>query len=281
MTKQVQSNDFNNSYYQYSKHIKKAIITIKNFISKVDLLIEVFDARIPYTSQESFLSISNKDKIVLFNKSDLANNFWTKKWQEYYKDKIQNFLFISIKTKQNLIGLQKFLQNYQTNFELKYKKKGITPPAIRFMVLGPPNSGKSSLINYLLGNKKVVTGAKPGITLYSQWVKIHYKIEILDTPGVLPLQTPTPENIYRLYATHALKQNSELDAISLQYLFENCLEFRHSVLKKYQLQSTNLEEILVNLKQKYRNIENLYQKIFTDFQKGVMSPVTLDCNIIN
>lgn len=269
--------------YQHPHHIKNAKKTIENSIKKVDLLIEVYDARIPYTSQKSSFSSHNKEKIILFNKADLAEDSWNQKWYKYYQKKNPYCLFISLKNKQNLQSLQNMLRSIQQRFAIKYKKKNIQPPAIRLMVLGLPNTGKSTLINYLIGKKKVATGSKPGVTLYSQWVKLRYQMEILDTPGILPIIAPEEDSLHKLYATNALQQNLELEILSLHYLWENYKKFRLLILKKYNLKTEsltiNLEQSLKKIGQNYRNIENLYQKIFVDFHQGAMSQITLDSKI--
>lgn len=279
MIEKEQDADFLVRMYQHPRHIRNAKRIVENSIKKVDVLIEVCDARIPYTSQENFFPIANKEKIVLFNKSDLAIAHWNKQWQNYYQKKIPACLFISLKTKENLQKFQNLLQKTQQKLSLKYTIKGIKAPPIRLMILGLPNTGKSSLINYLTKSKKVSTGSKPGITVYSQWVKLPYQIEILDTPGILPVCAPTKDAFHKLYATHALQQNSELEVLSFEYLFENCLLFREAILKKYNLENKDAETMIEKMILKYRDKENFYQKIFTDFHQGQMSKTTLDCEI--
>ncbi len=268
--------------FDYPRHIKNTMQVIADYLKKVDLLLEVYDARIPYTSQNSSLQINKKEKhsIILFNKSDLANPKWNQKWFNYYQKQKQNCLFISLKEKKNLHKLKIAIQKIQQQIACKYKSKNIQPPAIRIMVLGLPNTGKSTIINYLVGNKKTHTGSKPGITVHSQWVKLPHKIEILDTPGILPPFIQKEEEAHKFYATYAVKENAELEPISFQYLFETCEEFRKIVCIKYKLQTINCSTVLAKIKERYRVSDNgLYQRIFTDFRQGVMGRSTLDCEL--
>jgi ribosome biogenesis GTPase A len=175
--------------------------------------------------------------------------------------------------------MQAMLRSMKKDFEKKYEKKRIQAPPIRLMVLGLPNTGKSSFINYLIGNKKLNTGSKPGRTIYSQWVKLPYQMEILDTPGILPALVPDKDAFHKLYATRALQQNSEIESLSLQYLFENCPLFKKAVLRKYNLENMNFWAMLKKIRSQYHTEQDLHQKIFADFHKGLMSEVTLDCDL--
>ena len=222
-----------NRLYNYAGHIKKAVSEIKTYLKKTDLVLEVRDARIPYSSENLPLraNLEQKKSILLFNKEDLANPYWNQKWQTYYQKK--NSLFLSLKKKDSIKKVFHLIQETTKKMQLSYKKKFNQPPPIRILVLGLPNTGKSTLINQLIGKKKTHTGSKPGITRHNQWVVLANKLEILDTPGILLPSIENKEEIYKLYATHSLQENAELNVFSLEYLFLNCEEFREAILDFY------------------------------------------------
>lgn len=267
-------------FYSYPGYIKETIRNIKQYIKKIDLLIEVCDARIPLSSRIVSENINKKDSIIIFSKSDLADPHWNQNWQNYYFSQKQECLFINLKQKK-LHKLLFKIKAYQLKLEKYYQKKSITSPPIRILVIGLPNTGKSTLINSLVRKKTAKTGANPGITRHSNWIKFNSKMEILDNPGILPAVLQTEIEIHKLYATFALKKNATLDYLSLKYLFQEILDFKKLFLNYYNL-DTKLaqywEDALQQIKKKcfFVNDSAACQAIFTDFRIGKMGRITLD-----
>ncbi len=171
----------------YPGHMKKTRESIEKNLSLVDVVFELIDARIPYSSQNPIIDgiVGNKPRLIILNKSDLADTNANKLWQEYYNNKgIPSILFDSLSGK----GVDKLLSlANEVTLEKRqsYEKRGVLSRPIRAMIIGVPNVGKSTLINTLSGRKGAKTGNRPGITRTNQWIKIRGILELLDTPGIL------------------------------------------------------------------------------------------------
>ncbi len=166
-------------------HMAKSRRLLSEQIGRADLVIELCDARLPYSSRNPELNqiINKKNRILLLNKSDLADPQATKKWIQYFKTKgIQSYAINS--PKMNRKELVRIIdQATKENIE-KYMAKGIRK-TVRVVVIGVPNVGKSTFINRIRGSGVVQTGDKPGITKSQHWVHISPYLELLDTPGML------------------------------------------------------------------------------------------------
>lgn len=171
----------------YPGHMKKTKESIKKNLSLVDIVYEVIDARIPYSSQNPDIDtiLNNKPRLIIMNKSDLAAEEENKKWQSYFGDKgIPVVSVDSIKNK----GLDDVINmSYALTQEKResMKARGVINRPIRAMIIGIPNVGKSTLINSLSKRKGAKVGNKPGVTKANQWIKIKGDLELLDTPGIL------------------------------------------------------------------------------------------------
>ncbi len=168
-------------------HMAKTRRLIKESLRLVDGVLEVIDARIPYSSSNPELAelISGKPRIVLLNKCDLADKETTKKWVEYYKN--QGVTAIPVDCRSGR-GLNAFLGAVKTVLAEKIRineEKGMAGNPLRLMVVGIPNTGKSSFINRMAGAAKAKVADKAGVTRHNQWFAIGNGIELLDTPGVL------------------------------------------------------------------------------------------------
>ena len=171
----------------YPGHMLKTKKQMIEDLKLIDVVIEILDARIPVSSQNPDIQniTKNKKKIVLLNKSDLADEKHTQKWISYFKQKG----IIAIPTDSNAgKGIKEILRQVQKLMEEEQAKaaaRGRTKRNIRIMIIGIPNVGKSSLINRLVNKKTAEVGNRPGVTKQKQWVRIGQNIELLDTPGVL------------------------------------------------------------------------------------------------
>lgn len=168
-------------------HMAKTRRLIKESLSLVDGVTEVIDARIPYSSSNPELEelINNKPRIVLLNKCDLADKNTTNQWIEYYKSKGIRALPVDCRTGK---GLNVYYSTVREVLKDKIKQnedKGMPGKALRIMVVGIPNTGKSSFINRMAGAVKAKVADKAGVTRNNQWFAIGNGIELLDTPGVL------------------------------------------------------------------------------------------------
>lgn len=171
----------------YPGHMTKAKRMMEENIKLIDLVIELLDARIPVSSKNPDIDdlAKGKSRLVILNKSDLADEKINKEWVEYYKTKGINAICINSRTR----GFQKQVNDaILKSCEAKIQrdlKRGIKNKPIRAMIVGIPNVGKSTFINTLSGKAAAKTGNKPGVTKGKQWIRIANNIEFLDTPGIL------------------------------------------------------------------------------------------------
>ena len=171
----------------YPGHMTKARRMMEEDIKLVDLVIEIVDARIPLSSRNPDIDklAKNKARIVLLNKSDLADDTVTDEWITYFKDKgfyclkLNSRLNVSNRAVNNLITAA-----CSAKIE-RDRARGIKNRSIKAMIVGIPNVGKSTFINSFTGRKSAKTGNKPGVTKGKQWIRINGSVELLDTPGIL------------------------------------------------------------------------------------------------
>lgn len=168
-------------------HMAKARREVTEQLKLVDVVFELVDARIPYSSRNPMIDevIKDKPRVVLLNKMDMANLNETKKWMSYFEEQGFYPVLIDSKNGKNLSQVTKAAEIVtQEKFE-RMKQKGLRPRAIRAMIVGIPNVGKSTLINRLAKKSIAKTGNMPGVTKKQQWIKVRKTLELLDTPGIL------------------------------------------------------------------------------------------------
>ena len=170
----------------YPGHMKKTIEDIEKKLKLVDFVIEIIDSRIPYSSRNPLFDdlLKNKKRLLIFNKSDLSNPKLNEEWMEKITDE-NNFAISYNAMKPNVNLVVKKSEELMAEEIKKYEDKGLNKGPLRAMIVGIPNSGKSTFINSISGTKSAKTGNRPGVTKTNQWIKIHSKLHLLDTPGVL------------------------------------------------------------------------------------------------
>lgn len=168
-------------------HMAKTRRLIKESLSLVDGVTELLDARIPVSSRNPELDelTGKKPRIVLLNKCDMADDNVTKQWIEYFRNKGQYALAVDCRTGKGLNAYHNAVKTVLAETIAKNEAKGMGGKALRMMVVGIPNTGKSSFINRMAGKNRAKVADKPGVTRSNQWFAIGNGIELLDTPGVL------------------------------------------------------------------------------------------------
>ena len=168
-------------------HMAKTRRLIKESLSLVDGVTELLDARIPVSSRNPELDelTGRKPRIVLLNKCDMADDNVTREWIEYFKMKGQYALAVDCRTGKGLNAYHNAVRTVLAETIAKNESKGMGGKALRMMVVGIPNTGKSSFINRMAGKNRAKVADKPGVTRSNQWFAIGNGIELLDTPGVL------------------------------------------------------------------------------------------------
>ncbi|MBF0349726.1 MAG: ribosome biogenesis GTPase YlqF [SAR324 cluster bacterium] len=275
----------------YPGHMVKAKKEFMAKIRLVDVVLEVRDARIPRCSvnPEFAQALHQKNRIVLFNKTGLADPEVTEQWKQIFDSEQVFHLFIDVKDNLNvkkIIPLARQLVKAKWD---RYRSKGIRPPMMRLMVIGIPNVGKSSLINKLVRKKAAGTGPMPGVTRQQQWVKIDENIELLDTPGILWPKFDTEEEGFRLAVTGSIKDDvvgiEKITRYLLNYYLEHLperLETSYELPEK--LKGTSFEQSLLMIAQKRGcltagggvDTQRICQLLLRDFREGRLGRVTFD-----
>ena len=169
----------------YPGHMAKTKRQIAEDLKLIDIVIEILDARIPIASQNPDINklIQNKKRIIVLNKSDLADKNQNEKWIRYFKSKGDLAILVDSNSGK---GIKECINAIRKCYEAEtYVQKGRIGKSIRIMILGIPNVGKSSFINRISKKASAQVGNKPGITRQKQWIKVDDNIELMDTPGVL------------------------------------------------------------------------------------------------
>lgn len=237
----MENNRQNTTINWYPGHMAKTKKQIIEDLKLIDIVAEVLDSRIPISSQNPDIKeiIKEKKRLIILNKSDLACEKENQKWLSYFeKQSIPTVLVDSVSGKGIPETIHKVEEIYDNE---KYQNKGRIGKAIRIMILGIPNVGKSSFINRLAKRNTAQVGNKPGITRQKQWIKIANQIELLDTPGVLWPKLDNQTVALNLAYTRTIKEellaNVEIGYELLKILVK---EYQENLMQRYSL---NLEEI--------------------------------------
>ena len=171
----------------YPGHMTKAKRMMQENIKLIDLVIELVDARIPMSSRNPDIDElgKNKGRLILLNKSDLAEDGKNDAWVEYFKSKGYSVVKVNSKKGGGIKSIQGVIQEACKEKIERDRKRGILNRPVRAMVVGIPNVGKSTFINALAGKACAKTGNKPGVTKGKQWIRLNKNVELLDTPGIL------------------------------------------------------------------------------------------------
>ena len=171
----------------YPGHMTKARRMMQENIKLIDLVIELVDARVPLSSRNPDIDEigKNKARLILLNKSDLAEDRWSDAWTEYFREKGFSVVKVNSKKGGGIKSIQSVIQEACREKIERDRKRGILNRPVRAMVVGIPNVGKSTFINTLAGKACTKTGNKPGVTKGKQWIRLNKNVELLDTPGIL------------------------------------------------------------------------------------------------
>ncbi|PLR97294.1 ribosome biogenesis GTPase YlqF [Bacillus sp. T33-2] len=222
-------------------HMAKARREVTEKLKLVDIIFELVDARIPYSSRNPMIDeiIHQKPRMVLLNKADMADKAVTDEWIRFFRE--QGIVAIAINSQAG-IGMKHIVSEAKTVLKEKFDRmraKGIKPRAIRAMIVGIPNAGKSTLINRLAGKNIAKTGNTPGVTKAQQWIKVGKELELLDTPGILWPKFEDQEVGYKLAVTGAIKDT----ILNLQDVAVYALRFLEHRYPERLKERYRLEEI--------------------------------------
>ena len=188
-------------------HMAKARRQVTEKLKLIDIIFELVDARLPLSSRNPMIDeiIQHKPRLVLLNKADMADKQVTKEWIHYFQEKDITALAINSHTGTGMKEIVTAAQGILAEKFERYKARGAKPGAIRAMIVGIPNVGKSTLINRLAKKNIAKTGNTPGVTKAQQWIKVGKELELLDTPGILWPKFEDQEVGQKLALTGAIK----------------------------------------------------------------------------
>ena len=273
----------------YPGHMKKTKEMVQNNLKLVDVVIELLDARIPLSSKNPEIDklAQNKPRVVVLNNSDLSDKAKLNKWISYYQSK--GIKAIPVDTLKGN-GVNKIVEECKNATKEKMdalKEKGRKERAIRVMIVGVPNVGKSSLINKLTGRKSTQTGDRPGVTKGKQWVRLKGNLELLDTPGILWPKFEDQKIALNLAFTRAIKDEIlDIDTLGLKFI-EKMSEIEPEKLKaRYKLDSLGEEPLetmeMIGRKRGFilgRNeldYTRIAKTVLNEFREGKLGQITLE-----
>lgn len=277
------------NYQWYPGHMTKAKRMMQENIKLIDLVIELVDARIPLSSRNPDIDElgKNKARLILLNKSDLADAACNKEWVAYFKQQGFQVLEVNSKTGAGIKGVQNAVKEACREKIERDRRKGILNRPVRAIVVGIPNVGKSTFINSIAGRACTKTGNKPGVTKGKQWIRLHKDLELLDTPGILWPKFES-QDVGRNLAfigsmNDEILQMTELAMDLLTYLMVN---YKKELTERYQLAQEEwtplevLEQICENRKCYRKGGEPDYEKgaslLLDDFRNGRIGRITLE-----
>ena len=269
----------------YPGHIAQAQRQLKEKLNLIDVVLEVIDARIPYSSWYKTTSslCPNKKRLILMNKTDVSdvnqNKIWASKIEELSGCKV---ILTDFQNKNDINKIISKITELSSDIMQKRLEKGLQARAVRTMVIGMPNVGKSSTINRLIKRSKTKTGPKAGVTRTQQWVRINDKIELLDTPGIIPTTQENQKQAQRLACVNSIGDTAyDSEEVAIFLLKELNNLYIKEVQKYFNLQDElTLENIALSknwlLKEAKPDTKRTSEILLSNFREGKIGKFTLD-----
>ena len=268
----------------YPGHIAKAERELKEQLKKVDVVLEVIDARIPLASHHPQILewIGSKPRIVVLNRVDMIPEKLAKEWLSWFRNQGIEAYGANAKQGEGVKAISKAAQAVGVAINEKRRSRGMQPRAVRAVVVGFPNVGKSALINRLLGRKIVVSARRAGVTRQLRWVRISDTLELLDAPGVIPLKLENQNDALKLAICEdigeAAYENQLVASAFIDLLFS--LNLSAFLEDRYQVppQEMTAESYLHQLaSDRFQNdLEKTARQLLNDFRKGLIGTVPLE-----
>lgn len=284
---EVEKQVIHNHIHWYPGHIAKAERKLKEQINLVDVVIEVLDARIPLSSCYGNIKslLGEKPRLILLNKADLVAEQELKNWIGVLEEKFEcPVLTTDAKNSKDLNKIvSKAIELSEPRIQ-KLMAKGLLRRSARAMVVGMPNVGKSSIINKITRTSKTKVGAKAGVTRQQQWVKVNPKLDLLDTPGIIPMKQEDQKRAQKLAFVNSVSENAyESESVAIELLAILSSKYETKVKEYYNLSSD--EDLTVEniansrkwiVKGAQPDIERTSKFILCDFRDGKMGKFILD-----
>ena len=271
----------------YPGHMAKTKREIKEKIDLIDIVFEVVDARIPYSSKNKEIEEMTKGKprVIVMTKIDLCDSGKTNKWIKYYEDKDYIVIPIDLINNPNTKIIFDKIKPLVDEINSKRKSKGLKERKARILIMGVPNVGKSTLINRLVGRKATNVGNRPGVTKNLEWIRINDKVELLDTPGILWPKLDEEEVAYNLASMTAIKEEVlDSEDIAIYIIKKLLSDYPDNIINRYSL--TKIEDIVDILDEIGKKIgafrhsetdyDRVYKRVIKDLQDGYLGKITFD-----
>ena len=274
----------------YPGHMEKTMDNIRSSLKLVDIVGEIIDSRIPISSKNPVIDdvLKDKPRIMILNKSDMADENETKKWLSYYRKKGYGAVVVDALHSKGLDKIYSVAKEMLSDKFKKLEEKNLSAKTIRMMIVGIPNVGKSTFINSISKRKSAKIGDRPGVTKQVQWIKTKNDLELLDTPGVLWPKFEDERIGLHLAFTGAIKDEI-MDIENLAFRFIDELNKRDvNILKnRYNLSEDFYEDTLYLMDEIGRNRGAILKKneidyfkvanlVFDDFRKVKLGKITLE-----
>ena len=270
--------------------MKKTMDNIRLSLKLVDIVGEIIDSRIPISSKNPVIDdvLKDKPRIMILNKSDMADENETKKWLSYYRKKGYGAVVVDALHSKGLDKIYSVAKEMLADKFKKLEEKNLSAKTIRMMIVGIPNVGKSTFINSISKRKSAKIGDRPGVTKQVQWIKTKNDLELLDTPGVLWPKFEDERSGLHLAFTGAIKDEI-MDIENLAFRFIDELNKRDvNILKnRYNLSEDSYEDTLYLMDEIGRNRGAILKKneidyfkvanlVLDDFRKVKLGRITLE-----
>lgn len=275
-------------YQWYPGHMSKAKRQMQEDIKLIDVVIELVDARIPYSSKNPDIDnlAKGKDRVILLNKADLADEQATAAFKKYYEAKGFHVCTVNSKGGTGVKGVMNTVRTACKEKIAKDRARGIIGRPIRAMIVGIPNVGKSTFINSFAGKACAKTGNKPGVTKGKQWIRLNKELELLDTPGILWPKFDDQKVGLHIAMIGSINEDildqNELAIKLLDYILAN---YKGAVTARYNVEEEGTgAEMLAKIAEKRAckkkggelDLEKMSSFIVDDFRGGRIGRVTLE-----
>lgn len=273
----------------YPGHMAKTKRLINEKINLIDIVYEVIDARIPLSSKIIDIDnyIKDKPRLLIMTKYDLCDKDETKKWVNFYEQKGYKVITIDLLKGNDIKKIILATEELMKEINEKRETKGLKKRKTRALIVGIPNSGKSTLINRLVGKKAVNVGNRPGVTKNLDWIRINSDIELLDTPGILWPKFDSKTVAFNLASLTAIKEEVLPTPEVAFYILKTLEKYYPKILKeRYNLEniSEDFYETLEIIGRKRGCLmrggivddEKVYTIIINDIKDGLIKGITFD-----
>lgn len=272
----------------YPGHMTKARRAMQDDIKLIDVVIELVDARIPFSSKNPDIDnlAAGKSRVLLLNKADMADAGATEKWKRYYEEKGAFAVAVNATKKNELKAVNQLIQKACKEKIERDRKRGILNRPIRAMIVGIPNVGKSTFINSFAGRACTKTGNKPGVTRGKQWIRLNKQVELLDTPGILWPKFEDQTVGLKLAFIGSIKdellQRTELSLDFIDFMTEN---YPGNLKQMYGVDETEKDTVILEHIAEVRkclkkgnvvDVEKAAALILDDFRNGRLGKVSLE-----